>query len=192
MPRRVRRPAAAVAWQAWPLQKVISGGQTGADQGALDAARWLGYVTGGWAPLGWRTELGPMPWLAEFGLVEAPTADYAMRTALNISDADGTLVFGDLTSPGSALTVRTCRRRSKPWRAVSVNWPLGDVAEAGRFKISQGEIFDVRQWIIHHQIRVLNCAGNRETTKVGMHIATERFCREAFLRPVPGAKRPED
>lgn len=181
--RRSSGQSAAAPWSAWPLQKVISGGQTGADQGALDAARWLGYATGGWAPLGYRTELGPMPWLAEFGLVEAPTADYAMRTALNISDADGTLIFGDLTSPGSALTVRTCRRRTKPWRHVSINWPLGETLDAGRFKISQGEIFDVRQWIVHHQIRVLNCAGNRETTKVGMHVATERFCREALARP---------
>ena len=43
------------------LTKIISGGQTGADYGALLAAHALGLETGGWAPKGWRTEDGPKP-----------------------------------------------------------------------------------------------------------------------------------
>ncbi len=46
------------------LDRVISGGQTGADQAALRAARAAGIPTGGWAPLGWKTEEGPAPRLA--------------------------------------------------------------------------------------------------------------------------------
>jgi hypothetical protein len=38
------------------LAKVISGGQTGADQAGRRAARAAGIPTGGWAPLGWKTE----------------------------------------------------------------------------------------------------------------------------------------
>jgi hypothetical protein len=34
------------------LTRLISGGQTGADQGGLRAARAAGIETGGWAPLG--------------------------------------------------------------------------------------------------------------------------------------------
>lgn len=46
------------------LERIVSGGQTGADQAALRAARAAGLPTGGWAPRGWLTEEGPAPWLA--------------------------------------------------------------------------------------------------------------------------------
>src|SRR5262249_34268512 len=38
------------------LDRVITGGQTGADQAAPRAARGAGIATGGWAPKGWVTE----------------------------------------------------------------------------------------------------------------------------------------
>jgi hypothetical protein len=57
------------------IQRVISGGQTGVDQAALRAAKACGIPTGGWCPLGFLTEAGPMPALADFGLAEMPTAD---------------------------------------------------------------------------------------------------------------------
>lgn len=58
------------------LTKIISGGQTGVDQAALRAARDLGITTSGTAPLGWITEDGPAPWLADFGLIEADWLGY--------------------------------------------------------------------------------------------------------------------
>lgn len=57
------------------LERVISGGQTGADQAALRAARACGIPTGGWAARGWLTEDGPAPWLAEWGLAECPDGE---------------------------------------------------------------------------------------------------------------------
>ena len=51
------------------LKRVISGGQTGVEQVALRAAKALGIETGGWAPIGWKTEEGESAWLgAEYGL----------------------------------------------------------------------------------------------------------------------------
>ncbi len=41
--------------------KIVSGGQTGVDQGALEAALDLGLVWGGWVPKGWRAENGTVP-----------------------------------------------------------------------------------------------------------------------------------
>ncbi len=38
------------------IGRIISGAQTGADRGALDAADILGIPRGGWVPLGWRSE----------------------------------------------------------------------------------------------------------------------------------------
>jgi hypothetical protein len=81
------------------LRHVISGGQTRADQAALLAARRYGIETGGWAPLGWMTEDGPAPWLADFGLVECPEPGYPARTTADVRDSDGLLWFGATDSP---------------------------------------------------------------------------------------------
>ena len=43
------------------LKKVITGGQTGADQGAIDAAIKMGISNGGWIPKGRIKENGPLP-----------------------------------------------------------------------------------------------------------------------------------
>jgi Circularly permutated YpsA SLOG family len=57
------------------FERVITGGQTGADQGGLRAARACGVPTAGWAPRGWLTEAGPTLWLADWGLVECPEGE---------------------------------------------------------------------------------------------------------------------
>jgi hypothetical protein len=43
------------------LDRIISGGQTGADQAGWRAARACGVPTGGFMPLGFLTEGGPRP-----------------------------------------------------------------------------------------------------------------------------------
>src|SRR5262249_29141313 len=73
------------------LEKIISGGQTGVDQGALCAARKAGFPTGGWAPKGWLTERGPAPWLAELGLLQHASPSYPLRTRANVAASDATL-----------------------------------------------------------------------------------------------------
>lgn len=148
-----------------PAIKVVSGGQTGADQGGLHAAAMLGLPTGGWAPKGWKTETGPAPWLADFGLREHPSADYAARTRENARDADATLLVGDVTSPGSRLTLQECDRPAKrpcyifPWRAGQVHFDHDDVA-----RLVTSLRRDVPQ--------VLNVAGNRESGNPGIEAAT--------------------
>src|SRR3546814_6084127 len=92
-----------------PVSLVISGGQTGADQGGLLGARDAGVRTGGTVPKGWRTEDGAASWLAEFGLVEGQGKSYSARTRANAAAADGTVLFGNHLSTGSALTERYCK-----------------------------------------------------------------------------------
>ena len=72
------------------LTRLISGGQTGADQqGALLAARELGIPTGGTAPKGWLTETGPQELLLKsFGLIECADPGYAARTEANVLGSD--------------------------------------------------------------------------------------------------------
>lgn len=77
----------------WKLTKVVSGGQCGADQAGISAAKFLNYETGGRCPKGFLTELGAEPWLAEFGLKETSSPGYRSRTYANMVDSDGTLIF---------------------------------------------------------------------------------------------------
>ena len=96
------------------LEKIISGGQTGGDEGGLKAGKALGLQTGGFAPKGWRVDGGTNPWLAEYGLVETTSSNYTLRTEENVKASDATVIFGDAHSPGCGLTQRLCKRHGKP------------------------------------------------------------------------------
>ena len=73
------------------IEKIISGGQTGADRAALDFALKCSIPHGGWIPKGRITEEGPLP--DKYHLKEMPTASYPARTEQNVIDSDGTLIF---------------------------------------------------------------------------------------------------
>lgn len=79
------------------LKKIISGGQTSADQAALDAAIKLGIAHGGWIPIGRTTETGTLP--ENYNLQEMPTDDYSKCIEQNVKDSKGTLIifYGKLT-----------------------------------------------------------------------------------------------
>lgn len=131
------------------LEKIISGGQHGADRAGLEAAAKLGFQTGGTAPKGFRVctfdgDDSTEPALAELGLVEHASRDYPPRTRQNVVGADGTAWFGFEGSPGGKLTIFTARTLGKP---LIVN-PTAQ---------------QLREWAIAHSIRVLNVAGNRES-----------------------------
>ena len=97
--------------------KVISGGQTGADMGGLAGARSAGIETGGTAPPDFMTDEGPNEdYLRSYGLIEGPyDCDiYPKRTQLNVLHADGTVLFGKLTSRGTILTLKYLEQYGKP------------------------------------------------------------------------------
>jgi hypothetical protein len=132
------------------LEKIISGGQRGADRAGVEAARDLGLASGGTAPRGWRVRLpdgsdGSDPDLAELGLVQHTSASYPARTRLNVENSDGTVWFGYAKAGGGKLTTGHCKKIGKP---VIVN-PSPDQLAA---------------WVRDHAIRVLNVAGNRESS----------------------------
>ncbi len=144
--------------QILTVRRIISGGQTGADQGGLFAARDLGMSTGGTAPLGYRTEEGPAKWLKHYGLTESYSAGYTRRTLDNVLNSGGTVVFG-IRSPGSELTISTCISRLKP------HLQFIDTFDKDTFK----------QWIQTHHIAVLNVAGNRESVNPGICEKVRKF-----------------
>jgi hypothetical protein len=99
------------------LQKIISGGQTGVDRGALDGALAAAFPCGGWCPAGRKAEDGRVP--PRYPLDELDGGDYADRTVRNLRDSDGTLILfrGELDG-GTDLTRRECERRGRPWLTI--------------------------------------------------------------------------
>ncbi len=146
------------------VEKIISGGQTGADFGGLVGARACGLQTGGTAPLRYRTERGHNPLLAAFGLVESPSSGYVARTEQNVRDSDGTVILGDLTSPGCRTTLQFARQYGRP---VCKN-PTPEELVA---------------FVYRHHIRVLNVAGNRESVSPGIQHRTRDLIILAFGSP---------
>ena len=151
--------------------RIISGGQTGADQGGLFAARVLAIPTGGTAPHGWLTEAGPEEQLLRsFGLVECVQPGYDSRTKMNVLDADGTVLFGSYASGGSALTAKLAREAGKP--LFHVPFPA---LHDGHDKKAE-----FREWIVRFRIRILNVAGNRESQSPGLQVFARKFLVEAL------------
>jgi hypothetical protein len=152
------------------IEKIVSGGQTGVDRGALDAAIDLGVPYGGWCPHGRRAEDGRIP--ARYALVETAATAYAVRTERNVRDSDGTLVLC-VGAPrrGTALTCDIARRLRKPLRVVDVTHPP--------------PLADLRMWITTSAIRVLNVAGPRESAQPGM----QRHARAFVTALLGGARR---
>jgi hypothetical protein len=158
-----------------PLHKIISGGQTGADRGALEAAMALGMAHGGWCPRGRRAEDGPIP--ARYHLCETASARYEVRTEQNVMDSDGTLIIsrGPLAG-GSALTARLARSHQKP--LLHIDLARSPTAEA---------VARIRSWSSGHSIAVLNVAGPRESNCPGIGSAVHALLVEALAPPPLGA-----
>ncbi|WP_407305911.1 YpsA SLOG family protein [Acinetobacter sp.] len=145
------------------LLKVISGGQTGADRGGIDAAFELGVPTGGHAPQGWRTSRGAAPELARIGLVQDISAAYPPRTRLNVKNSDATVIVGTrMQSPGSVLTHSLCLKLKKPCKQIAFteNYTNEEILAAAK---------ELAAWIRKKRVMVLNVAGNRDSYASYLH-----------------------
>jgi hypothetical protein len=148
------------------VMKIISGGQVGAQQAALRAARAVGVATGGYSARGWMTESGPAPWLAEFGLVECDGAGYAARSRANVAASDGTVWFGLWTNtPGALATLATCDALHRPCLRIDRDFHRPR---------------DVAGWIVSRGIKRLNVAGTGETREPGLGACVEWFIRDVL------------
>ena len=145
------------------LQRIVSGGQTGVDRAALDAALEAGLACGGWCPRGRRAEDGAIP--ARYTVTETPSRAYAVRTRRNVRDSDATLVLvrGPLTG-GTWLTVEYAARTGRPCRIVDL-----DAADP------RAEAEATARWVAAQGIAVLNVAGPRESGSAGIGAAARDF-----------------
>lgn len=135
--------------------KIISGGQTGVDRGALQAALDRQVNCGGSCPTDRKAEDGRIP--AHFPVIELADAGYAQRTERNVLDSDATILihFGNI-SGGSRLTLYCCREVDRP--SLEINASEIDTAEAVQRMLA---------FVGEHQVACLNIAGPRESGAPG-------------------------
>jgi len=146
-------------------KKIISGGQTGVDRGALDAAIELGISHGGWCPRGRLAEDGPLK--ARYQLQETESRQYHVRTEKNVQEADGTLIIhrGPL-SGGTELTRKFASLHCKPLLQIDLNQPFLPAV--------------FHEWLGANHITILNVAGPRESSQPGITEDTRQLLLGLF------------
>lgn len=162
---------------SWGSVKIVSGGQTGVDRAALDAALESGVEAGGWCPEGRMAEDGPIP--DRYPLQVLPGAGYPERTRQNVQDSDGTLIiyFGQ-PSGGTEKTLLFCIQSGKPYVLID-----GDELTARR--ASQ----KVRAFVERRGISVLNVAGPRASGEAKAY-SYARQVVQGLLGRSPGTNVP--
>lgn len=142
------------------LQRIVTGGQTGVDRAALDAALYADIPCGGWCPRGRLAEDAPIDKL--YPLEETPSSSYAQRTLWNVRDSDATLVltYGP-PAGGTALTLTYTRQLRKPDLLIDLNLEPSPAR--------------ARAWLEQQRVATLNVAGPRESTVPGVYTKARWF-----------------
>ena len=132
------------------ISKIISGGQTGVDRAALDAAIALGIRHAGFVPKGRLSEDGSIP--VKYNIIELENEDYSARTLKNVQYSDGTLILhkGEITG-GTALTEEFCYLEKKAVLTINI---------LDEFTVIR---LNFNTWLETNIITILNIAGPRES-----------------------------
>jgi hypothetical protein len=129
--------------------QIVSGGQTGVDRAALDAAIACGLPCGGWCPSDRRAEDGIIP--EHYPLQAATKPGYRERTIRNVLDSDGTvLLYHGTLSAGTEETLRLCLQLRRPYRLIDAREVVA---------VRGAEL--VAEFVKQHGIESLNVAGPR-------------------------------
>lgn len=156
------------------IQKIISGGQTGVDQAALDVAIELGIECGGWCPPGRECDEGII--VARYPLTEtpversssAPDIPRSLRTEWNVRDSDATLILkpNDVNDKGTEWTIQCAINYKKPHFIID--------------PFKKDSIIKIKSWLKSYEIKVLNVAGHSENTCRGIGTQVYRILTKAL------------
>jgi hypothetical protein len=129
--------------------KIISGGQTGVDRAALDAALRRGIESGGWCPTGRLDEFGRIP--DRYPLKELENGGFTERTLQNVKDSDGTvIIYPGKLSGGTEQTLHFCGEQRRPHKLIDAsNVPTEKAAQL------------IADFVRENKIDTLNVAGPR-------------------------------
>ncbi len=160
------------------MLKIISGGQTGADQGALEAAKQLGFPTGGCLPKGCLTLDGPrLDFIELYGMTEHKRAGYTSRTYDNVKNSDATIRFAmNFDSAGEICTKNAIDYYRRQSLDITISYTPHNVF-SDRFDRTFEEVAD---WIIAGGYSVINVAGNSNNTASEMQSLVKEFMLEAL------------
>jgi hypothetical protein len=167
------------------ITKIISGGQTGADRGGLDAAIHCDLPHGGWCPKGRKAEDGVIP--SKHHLNQMASAEYLPRTKANVFDSDATIIFtyGPLKG-GSLKTATYAHHLEKPWHEVDLlrTTPKKAVVEIMCWLAGDEELNDYDEYVAYPPplACVLNVAGSRESHAPGIQEAVFRLMVDVLMK----------
>jgi len=154
-----------------PIIKIVSGGQTGADRGGLDAAIYCKIPHGGWCPNGRKAVDGVIP--DKYQLQETASSDYLHRNEANVTDSDATLIFsyGPLEG-GSLRTAEFAKKHNKPWLHVD---------------LERDSAIKVVEWLKSKFLKqcVLNVAGSRESKAPGIQEKVMAIMVDVLMKTNP-------
>lgn len=161
------------------INKIISGGQTGVDRAAHDAAIFNGLDIAGWCPKGRIDENGIIPdkysCLTEVaGSFASEAQNYNFRTMRNIEDSDGTLVLvpawplPETIKDGTILTLQHARSCNKPLLILVLN------------QSTAKNHASLTEWLYRNSIKALNIAGPRESSQPGIYDLSFNFLQFAL------------
>ena len=129
--------------------KIISGGQTGVDRAALDAALRHGIKSGGWCPTGRLDEFGRIP--DRYAVKELENGGSTERTLENVKDSDGTIIiYPGKLSGGTEQTLHFCIEQRRPHELI-------DASNVSTEKAAQL----IADFVRETKIDILNVAGPR-------------------------------
>ena len=140
------------------ILQLISGGQTGVQRAALDAALAHEFPCGGWCPKGRKAEDGAIPDC--YPLQEMDSADYSKRAVRNVRDSDGTLIITREVPTGrTEFSLKTARKHRRPVLVI----------ELGAMPSQAAAVDRILAWADERFIRGLNVTGPRESRCPGVY-----------------------
>lgn len=150
------------------IKKIISGGQRGADQAALDAAIQWKIPHGGWISKGMLTEAGKLH--GKYKLTEMPAGSHTRTRVQNVIDSDGALIVshGPLTGI-SKYTKEKAEEHNRP--CLHIDLEKISVIEASRA---------VKNWASDSKVETLNVTGPGLDEDKYIYTATKQILATLF------------
>ena len=159
--------------------KILSGGQSGVDRAALDAALACGIDYAGWCPKGGWTEDFPEPpgILTKYpNLKETPLAEPEQRTEWNVRDADACLILVEAGGLETSAGTERARELAHSYRKPLLIVNLSETKTA-----EQAKLWLRVQQAKHGSDLTLAIGGPRESEAPGIYRQARAFI-EALLK----------